>query len=141
MTTLYPFSGWLRPYSVAYLCGKLLSRHLIQSPDCLAFIDVSRTAEEKVGTSRQVSHLHQDLSNNVASANIPHCKNPGEIGVIVNLVKHYYRTLNFCVITPYDAQRAAIQRSLENENLPWETVYNLDSFQGLYLALCHAQCC
>src|SRR6266545_8209640 len=21
MTTLYPFSGWLRPYSVAYLCG------------------------------------------------------------------------------------------------------------------------
>ena len=64
-------------------------------------------------------------------ANIPHWKNPGEIDVIVNLIKHYYRNLNFCVITPYDAQRAAIQKSLENEKLPWETVYNLDSFQGL----------
>lgn len=51
--------------------------------------------------------------------------------MIVNLIKHYYRKLNFCVITPYDAQRAAIQKSLENEKLPWETVYNLDSFQGL----------
>lgn len=34
---------------------KLLSQHPIQSSDCLAFIDASRTAEEKVGTSRRVS--------------------------------------------------------------------------------------
>jgi regulator of nonsense transcripts 1 len=45
-------------------------------------------------------------------------------------VKHYYRALDFCIITPYDAQRAAIQAGLKAENLPWETVFNVDSFQG-----------
>lgn len=49
-------------------------------------------------------------------------------------MKHYYRGLNFCIITPYDAQRAGIQKSLENENLPWESVYNVDSFQGEQLS-------
>jgi len=42
---------------------KLLSQHSIHSPDCLAFIDANRTAEEKVGTSRRVSLQHP--SNNV----------------------------------------------------------------------------
>ncbi|KAK0200665.1 AAA domain-containing protein, partial [Desarmillaria ectypa] len=37
---------------------------------------------------------------------------------------------NFCIITPYDAQRAAIERELKNNNLPWERVFNVDSFQG-----------
>ncbi|KAK0189354.1 AAA domain-containing protein, partial [Armillaria mellea] len=37
---------------------------------------------------------------------------------------------NFCIITPYDAQRAAIERELKNQNLPWERVFNVDSFQG-----------
>ncbi|KAK0237313.1 AAA domain-containing protein, partial [Armillaria nabsnona] len=37
---------------------------------------------------------------------------------------------NFCIITPYDAQRAAIERELKNSNLPWERVFNVDSFQG-----------
>ncbi|KAI0653588.1 AAA domain-containing protein, partial [Cubamyces menziesii] len=36
----------------------------------------------------------------------------------------------FCIITPYDAQRAEIVRMLKMENLPWENVYNVDSFQG-----------
>ncbi|KAJ6554658.1 AAA domain-containing protein, partial [Mycena capillaripes] len=36
----------------------------------------------------------------------------------------------FCVITPYDAQRAAIERQLKAENLPHNAVYNVDSFQG-----------
>ncbi|KAI9063955.1 hypothetical protein FKP32DRAFT_1535121, partial [Trametes sanguinea] len=36
----------------------------------------------------------------------------------------------FCIITPYDAQRAEIVRLLKAEDLPWERVYNVDSFQG-----------
>ncbi|KAF9529891.1 AAA domain-containing protein, partial [Crepidotus variabilis] len=36
---------------------------------------------------------------------------------------------NFCIITPYDAQRSVIQTALEKAKLPWESVYNLDSFQ------------
>ena len=58
-------------------------------------------------------------------------QNTGEIRTIVHLVKNYYQKTNFVIITPYDAQRAAIQTSLENEGLPWDSVYNLDSFQGM----------
>ncbi|TBU23034.1 AAA domain-containing protein, partial [Dichomitus squalens] len=35
----------------------------------------------------------------------------------------------FCIITPYDAQRGAIAQRLKAEGLPWEGVYNVDSFQ------------
>ena len=49
---------------------------------------------------------------------------------MVHLVKSYYKSTNFCVITPYDAQRAAIETGLKNASLPWDSVYNLDSFQG-----------
>ncbi|KAJ7301944.1 AAA domain-containing protein, partial [Mycena albidolilacea] len=37
---------------------------------------------------------------------------------------------DFCVITPYDAQRAAIERQLKAENLPHNAIFNVDSFQG-----------
>ena len=50
---------------------------------------------------------------------------------MVHLVQTYYKSTNFCVITPYDAQRAAMEKALENANLPWDSVYNVDSFQGL----------
>ncbi|KAJ6468871.1 AAA domain-containing protein, partial [Mycena sanguinolenta] len=36
----------------------------------------------------------------------------------------------FCVITPYDAQRAAIERQLKAENLQHDAIFNVDSFQG-----------
>lgn len=41
--------------------------------------------------------------------------------------------MDFCIITPYDAQRAAIERQLKAEDLPWERVFNVDSFQGWYM--------
>ena len=37
----------------------------------------------------------------------------------------------FKIITPYDAQRNAIESALKTANLTWEnTVFNVDSFQG-----------
>ena len=37
----------------------------------------------------------------------------------------------FKIITPYDAQRNAIESALKAANLTWEnTVFNVDSFQG-----------
>ena len=37
----------------------------------------------------------------------------------------------FRIITPYDAQRGAIEAALKHAELPWEdTVFNVDSFQG-----------
>ncbi|KAL1713377.1 AAA domain-containing protein, partial [Schizophyllum commune] len=37
---------------------------------------------------------------------------------------------NFCVITPYDAQKAEIARDLQSVGLPSDRVFNVDSFQG-----------
>lgn len=48
----------------------------------------------------------------------------------MNIVKNYYKTKDFCIITPYDAQRAEIAGQLKVEGLQWDKVFNVDSFQG-----------
>jgi hypothetical protein len=58
------------------------------------------------------------------------CQNQNEIQTVVHLVRHYYKHKDFCVITPYDAQRAGLEKQLKAEGLPWERVFNVDSFQG-----------
>ncbi|KAF7350700.1 Nucleoside triphosphate hydrolase protein [Mycena sanguinolenta] len=89
---------------------RLRSQHEIKSTDCVAFIDVFKGAE----TSSALSW-----------------KNPEEIQTICHLVRRYSQAgKEFCVITPYDAQRAAIERQLKAENLPHHAVFNVDSFQG-----------
>lgn len=57
-------------------------------------------------------------------------QNDGEVQTVVHVVKHYYKHQNFCIITPYDLQRAAIQTALKAENLPADSVFAVDSFQG-----------
>ncbi|KAG5734510.1 hypothetical protein E4T56_gene5962 [Termitomyces sp. T112] len=89
--------------------GRLKSKHNIYDTSCISFVDTINGSEIKSGFS---------------------WTNQEEIRAVVNIVKTYYRYRNFCVITPYDAQRAAIEKQLKNENLPWEHVFNVDSFQG-----------
>jgi hypothetical protein len=52
--------------------------------------------------------------------------------MVVRVAKRYGQLKrDFCIITFYDPQRAAISRALENENLASDCVYNVDSFQGM----------
>ncbi len=38
---------------------------------------------------------------------------------------------NFRIVTPYDAQRSLIEKSLKDGKLDWkDKVFNVDSFQG-----------
>ncbi|KAI0628444.1 AAA domain-containing protein, partial [Trametes polyzona] len=37
---------------------------------------------------------------------------------------------DLCIITPYEGQRGLITRLLKAANLPADSVYNVDSFQG-----------
>lgn len=55
---------------------------------------------------------------------------------IVHLIQNYYRDTNYYIVTPYDAQQAAIEHVVKSASLPWEAIYNLDSFQGTDM-LCH----
>jgi len=51
--------------------------------------------------------------------------------MVVRVAKRYKQHhLNFCVITFYDPQRAAITKSFEDADLPSGSVFNVDSFQG-----------
>jgi len=50
----------------------------------------------------------------------------------VKMASRYLRERKpFKIITPYDAQRNAIENALKTSGLAWEnTVFNVDSFQG-----------
>jgi regulator of nonsense transcripts 1 len=76
---------------------------------------------------RYATHLRRNLS---ASPLL--YKNEPEITVVVHLARLYYRQgKEYRVITPYDAQRSAIEKQLELANLPWQDkCFNVDSFQG-----------
>ena len=54
--------------------------------------------------------------------------------MIIHLARLYFRQgKQYRVITPYDAQRSAIERQLElvKPKIPWEDkCFNVDSFQG-----------
>ncbi|KIJ55988.1 hypothetical protein M422DRAFT_151005 [Sphaerobolus stellatus SS14] len=89
--------------------GRLLSHHKVHSKRCLAFIHADGI-EAKSGKSH---------------------RNAKEVQTVTHLVRNYYRSFNFAIITPYDAQRAAIVAGLKGAHLPWEgRVFNVDSFQG-----------
>ncbi|CDO72684.1 hypothetical protein BN946_scf184985.g104 [Trametes cinnabarina] len=91
--------------------SKLASVHDITGRECIRAIDVRKGKEDSVDTS---------------------WRNVEEARTVVNLVKHYYQKLDFCIITPYDAQRATIRDLLKAANLTAasDKVYNVDSYQG-----------
>ena len=52
--------------------------------------------------------------------------------MVIRIAKQYEQhRLNFCIITFYDLQRAAIAKALQAANLPTGRVHNVDSFQGI----------
>jgi superfamily I DNA and/or RNA helicase len=62
--------------------------------------------------------------------------------MVVQVVRRYQKhRLDFCVITFYDPQRAAIIKALKNARLPSERVHNVDSFQGMYHSSCISIVC
>lgn len=58
--------------------------------------------------------------------------NEEEVAAIVLLAKHLQdENVSYRIITPYDAQRSALEQALKEEDLNWEDkCFNVDSFQG-----------
>ncbi|OJT07637.1 ATP-dependent helicase upf1 [Trametes pubescens] len=85
--------------------SKLKSVHNVTGTACIMAIDVRKGAEQSAGSS---------------------WKNTEEAHTVVNLVRNYYKNLkgDFCIITPYDAQRGLITQLLKAANLPFDIVYN-----------------
>ncbi|KAI5119293.1 hypothetical protein M0805_008208 [Coniferiporia weirii] len=95
--------------SQAVYSGKLKSKHDIKSHSCVKFIDVCNGEETKHGKS---------------------WKNMREVQTIIHLAQSYYKGKDYRIITPYDGQRAAILEALKRHKLPYDNVFNVDSFQG-----------
>ncbi|KAJ7170748.1 P-loop containing nucleoside triphosphate hydrolase protein [Mycena crocata] len=100
--------------------GSFISKHVYDGklktchPDrarCWTFIDVKGSKEERKGTSWiNIAEVR------AAIAEARKCHRQGQ---------------SYRIITPYDAQRALLEKELESSKIPWEdTVFCVDSFQG-----------
>ncbi|KAK0237347.1 P-loop containing nucleoside triphosphate hydrolase protein [Armillaria nabsnona] len=97
---------------IQYLPHRSYAFHLndVMDLSCITFIDAKYGNEEKSGFSWW---------------------NNNEVQTVTQLVQHYYQGHDFCIITLYNTQRAAIEEELKSQNLPWEWwVFNIDSFQA-----------
>ncbi|KAK0235956.1 P-loop containing nucleoside triphosphate hydrolase protein [Armillaria nabsnona] len=95
--------------------NRLQTVHEISSKTCCCFVNVSGGREkEKMQNEKEIQAVVK----------------------IANILQG--RGKSFKVITPYDAQRSAIEKALKDAKLSWEDkCYNVDSFQGrLYCCLC-----
>ncbi|KAL5510973.1 hypothetical protein ACEPAG_3692 [Sanghuangporus baumii] len=95
--------------SEAVYDGKLKSEHDVKTQSCIAFIDVSLGEEE----NDKKSYI-----------------NKREVQTVEHLVRHYYKGKDYCIITPYDAQRNLLHKTMEAAGLRYDNIYNVDSFQG-----------
>ncbi|KAL5478689.1 hypothetical protein ACEPAI_1966 [Sanghuangporus weigelae] len=95
--------------SEAVYDSKLRSEHDVKTHSCIAFIDVSLGEEE------------DDKKSYI---------NKREVQTVEHLVRHYYKGKDYCIITPYDAQRNLLHKTMEAASLRYDNIYNVDSFQG-----------
>ena len=68
-------------------------------------------------------------------------QNRKEVEAITHLAHHLQeQDKPYRIITPYDAQRGALEEALREEDLKWEDkCFNVDSFQGPHYYILHAQ--
>ena len=61
-------------------------------------------------------------------------QNQKEVDAIVPLARHLQdENIPYRIITPYDAQRSALENALRDEDINWhDKCFNVDSFQGQY---------
>ena len=61
-------------------------------------------------------------------------QNKAEIDAVLNIVRRFDKEgKEYRIITPYDAQRAALEKALKNGGLRWENrCFCVDSFQGKF---------
>ncbi|KAF9787499.1 P-loop containing nucleoside triphosphate hydrolase protein [Thelephora terrestris] len=112
--------------------SKLHTKHTIHTQTCCRFVDVSNGEETKKGLSWVVCTAISKHESITYAENPCPVQNEGEIKAAIRIAKQYIQEgKKFKIITPYDAQRNAIENALKTADLTWEnTVFNVDSFQG-----------
>jgi superfamily I DNA and/or RNA helicase len=62
----------------------------------------------------------------------PHLQNQQEVKAVVLLARHLQNEdISYRIITPYDAQKSALEKALDDEGLDRDNkCFNVDSFQG-----------
>jgi len=108
--------------------NELKTVHEIKSKTACRFLHVERSQEIKQGNSWTVCHSPLTVTTRLLTLH----QNKQEIDVIIKLSRRFFdKKKAYKIITPYDAQRTAIERELKSAELPWENkCFNVDSFQG-----------
>lgn len=121
--------------SKAVYNSQLQSYHKITNSACF-FVDVSDSAEKGNGTSWEVSKftsiLHVLILKNIL-------QNIAERRAVCKIAASFQEEEEeFRIITPYDAQRTALESDLKEAGLDWHNkCFNVDSFQGKSLICLH----
>ncbi|KDQ57105.1 hypothetical protein JAAARDRAFT_95213, partial [Jaapia argillacea MUCL 33604] len=91
--------------------GQLKTVHAISDRSSCRLVDVPNGKEKQSGKS---------------------WVNLEEVKAVMHIARRcVQQSRNFRIITPYDPQRAALERELQVAKLPWEDkCFNVDSFQG-----------
>lgn len=80
--------------------------------DCVRFVDVASGEEVEGKGGRSYSNLR-------------------EVQLLCSIVRNHLTGKDWRIITPYNAQRDAIERQLKQDKLEWEArVFSVDAFQG-----------
>ncbi|KAH9941441.1 hypothetical protein B0H21DRAFT_824441 [Amylocystis lapponica] len=58
-----------------------------------------------------------------------------EVHAVLNLVQNYYQKEKIAIITPYDAQRAALVERLEARNFPSDNVDNVEGHEAPFVII------
>ena len=69
-------------------------------------------------------------------------QNPQEVEAVALIAEHLQKAdISYRIITPYDAQRNAIEQGLKDRDLDWhDKCFNVDSFQGSFNLRAYLDC-
>ncbi|KAH9917839.1 P-loop containing nucleoside triphosphate hydrolase protein [Fomitopsis serialis] len=109
--------------------SRLKTSHSINSRRSCLLVDVSHGREARSGKSWVVSLIEVIRRRMLTELAL---QNNAEADAIVVIARKFHaQGKTYRVITPYDAQRNALERKLKDAKLPWENkCFNVDSFQG-----------
>jgi regulator of nonsense transcripts 1 len=112
--------------------GALETVHNITSKACCRLVDVETGREKPSGNSWAVCLSVLRLKD--VQCQYYRKQNFQELRAVISIARQYNKQgKSYRIITPYDAQRNAIEKELQTAKLPWQDkCFNVDSFQGMY---------
>ena len=105
--------------------------HVTSSTTACRFVDID--GSEKRWANKSSYMVSRVITVKGNGANCRH-QNQREVEAVTVIAEHLQEEdISYRIITPYDAQRSAIEQALKDKELDWrDKCFNVDSFQGSF---------